>query len=102
MKIMLTCSLPYISSRTDWSTSAVCAAATSSAFRCFFASAGVGEDFPDEGAGGVLPGIFSPVFSTAFAAATFDPASGFEGVESSFVMGEAGFLGEAVGGVGTP
>lgn len=68
-----------------------------SASRPFFASPGVGDDFPDVGAEGALPD-----FSTAFAAVTFEPASAFVGVVSSFVVGETGFLGEAETEVGTP
>ena len=91
----LTCSLPYISFNASSSTSFACSCATKPARRASaFCSAldvgGVGEDRP-EAVGDVLPllaGTGSPVFSIAFAAVFFVPASA-----SSFCAGVEGLGG---------
>jgi hypothetical protein len=103
MKIRFTCSLPYTSFKVSSSTSAVCSFSTASASRfSIFFSAGVGDDFPVDGEGEVLPDDeagFSLVFSIAFAAVTFEPSSS-EG--ASFDVGESDLLGAAAGADGTP
>ena len=103
MKIRLTCSLPYTSSRSSSSTSAACSFKTASAslaaalVSAILDSLGVGLDLPELGADAVLPfgvGPGSPVLSIALAAAVLAPSSAFElapgtsaPIESVFVLG---------------
>ena len=95
MKIKLTCSLPYTSSKTSSSTSAACSFATASAsLLASLTSAAVGLDLPDEGDGDVVPFravLDLSVFSMALAAIVFAPSSA---EASGFDAGAAG--------VGTP
>lgn len=103
MKIRLTCSLPYTSCKVSSSTSAVCSFITASASLVTpFFSPGIGEDFPVDEDGEILPDeevAFSLVCSTAFAAATFGASSE---VEFSFEVGESDLFGAVAGADGTP
>lgn len=106
MKIMLTCSLPYISFNVSSSTSAVCSCSTATASRLGpLGPAREGLDRPEDGVGDVFPEdafsepAFSPVFSIALAAVTLDPSSAV----GSLVSGAASaVLGSSLGGAVPP
>lgn len=100
MKMMLTCSFPYISFRVSSSTSAVCACSTAAASRGVpLAAARDGLERPDDGVGDVFPEasepVFSPVFSRALAAVTFAPSSA---LDSSLASPAVSSFGSSFGG----
>lgn len=99
MKMMLTCSLPYMSFKVSSSTSAVCSCSTATASRLApLGPAREGLDRPEDGVGDVFPEdafsepAFSPVFSIAFAAVTLAPSSAaasFDSGVASSVFGSS-------------
>lgn len=107
MKMMLTCSLPYISLRVSSSTSALCSCSTAAASRvAALGPARDGLDRPEEGVGDVFPegvsleDVFSPVFSMALAAVTLEPSSGL--ASSLLSAAAASFFGSSFAGAVPP
>jgi len=106
MKMILTCSLPYISFNVSSSTSAVCSCSTATASRpAPLGPAREGLDRPEDGVGDVLPEdafsepAFSPVFSIALAAVTLEPSSAAASLDSGAASSD---FGSSLGGAVPP